>query len=633
MCGIAGFTSLDFHPPHDRIEKLAQSIVHRGPDQQGVYRSAAVSLAAVRLSIIDVAGGEQPIRSDDGDSVIVFNGEIYNHALVRQELESLGHRFVTRCDTEVVLRAFLQWDTECFSRLRGMFAVALWTNSRRRLVLARDRMGIKPLYYMHRGRDLLFGSELKTILGHGEVPRYIDTQGLSYYLSLNYIPQPHTLVDGIVKLAPGNWLELVDGRVSIQPYWKLRFQPDERLTLGDAKAELDGLLRDSVREHLISDVPLGVWSSGGLDSSTILHYAAQDVPHLKTFSVSFRGRSFDESPYFRQIAQKYSTDHNEFDLNPEEGLIDAIQQMAWYSDEPSADAGALPVWFLSKMTRRKVTVALSGEGADELFGGYYTYLADRYAARICLVPASLRRLGLGLLRLWPASDDKISLEYKAKRFLAGSLLPSVRAHLFWNGTFDDAHKHALARVPRCDWDSLLPPDAPAAGALNRYLWLDQLCYLPEDILNKCDRMSMAHSLEVRPPFLDHRIVEFAARLPDRLKVNGSNLKFVLRELMRDKLPPAIWQRRKEGFDIPAHHWFRGPLKELLLDTLSDKAVAETGIFDPAQMRALLRDHFDRRANYGYHLWGLLTLFLWMKRWNIVTANDTKESLAWAGTRN
>ncbi|HUQ91868.1 MAG TPA: asparagine synthase (glutamine-hydrolyzing) [Bryobacteraceae bacterium] len=634
MCGIAGYTTLDHSPSAERIEQITRTIHHRGPDQQGTFRSPLVALGAVRLSIIDVAGGDQPIHSDDGDAVIVFNGEIYNHGSLRRELESLGHRFRTRCDTEVVLRAFLQWDTGCFPKLRGMFAAAIWKESQRRLILVRDRMGIKPLYLLRRGRDLYFGSELKAILDNPEVERTLDVRALSDYLSLNYIPQPRTLIEGIEKLQPGCWLEWRDGRVSTAPYWTLSFHPNAGKTLPEAKEELDGLLRDSVREHLLSDVPLGVWASGGLDSSTILHYAAREVPRLKTFSVSFAGRKFDESAYFREIAQVYGAEHHEFDLNPEENLTSAIGQMAYYSDEPSADAGALPVWFLSQMTRRHVTVALSGEGADELFGGYATYLADRYAVRIRRLPAALRRAGLGMLRWWPASDEKISLEYKAKRFLEGSLLPPTEAHLYWNGTFTGEGKRRLCELPGGpDLNRLLPAGAAQMGLLNRFLWLDQLCYLPEDILYKCDRMSMAHSLEVRPPFLDHRIVEFAAALPESLKINGPRLKYVLRELMRDKLPRSIVQRKKEGFDIPAHHWFRGVLKPFLLDTVSERAVRETGIFHWPEVNRLMQLHFERRGNFGYHLWGLLVLFLWMKKWKVRPSPAREESSAWATARS
>ncbi len=558
-----------------------------------------------------------------GDVVIAFNGEIYNHAELRAELESRGHRFETRCDTEVVLKAFIEWDTQCFAKLRGMFGMALWQESLRRLVLARDRMGIKPLYIYHRGRDLYFGSELKTILHHPEIPRRLDLNGLGYYLALNWVPAPYTLVEGLEKVSPGEYVEWRNGEISRAPYWSLRFEPNANVSVEGAKEQLDALLRSSVREHLISDVPLGVWSSGGLDSSTVLHYAAQEAPGIKTFSVSFRGHSHDESPYFREVARHYGTEHHEFDLNPEEDLAATIEQLTEYCDEPSADAGALPVWYLSRMTRQQVTVALSGEGADELFGGYLTYRADALASGMRRVPAWMRRTGLGLLRLWPVSDDKISLEYKAKRFLEGSLLPPAEAHLFWNGTFNSKQRQALYRAARYsnpgDLMNTLPTEAFQCGEVNRYLWLDQRFYLADDILTKCDRMSMAHSLEIRPPFLDHRIVEFAATLPEDFKVRGDSLKWILRELMRDKLPRVVLERPKEGFDIPTHRWFRGVLRPMMEDVLADETVRRTCLFDAAFVRRIKDDHVARRANYGYPLWGLLNLFLWMKRWKIETA--------------
>jgi len=624
MCGIAGFTHLARAVDPERIRRATMSLVHRGPDEQDVYNSPDVSLGAVRLKIIDLSSGQQPMATDDGSAVLVFNGEIYNHAELRRELESLGHRFHSRCDTEVVLRGLLQWDTACLQRLRGMFALAFWQPAQKRLVLARDRMGIKPLYFCLRGRDLYFGSELKAIFEHPEIERRLDLQGLNYYLSLNYVPCPYTLVEGIEKLPPGQWLEWREGEVRTDAYWRLEFEPRRDLTFQAAQDELDCLLRDSMREHLISDVPLGVWASGGIDSSTILHYAAQaTTSQLKTFSVSFQGRSFDESRYFRMVAEKYSTDHCEFDLNPDVEMVPAIEQLAYYSDEPSADAGALPVWFLSRMSREHVTVALSGEGADELLGGYYTYLADRLARPLRAIPAPLRRAALAALNLWPVSNDKISLEYKLKRFLGGSLLSADAAHFFWNGTLSPEQKRALCGdgnwTPADPLALRLPPQAAQVGFVNRYLWLDQLFYLPDDILYKCDRMSMAHSLEVRPPFLDHRIVEFAASLPGNFKVHGFRLKHILKELMRDKLPEPILTRRKEGFDIPAHDWFRGVLRPFLLDTVSPHAVHSTGLFHWEAIDALLRTHFERRANLGYHLWGLLTLFLWLKRWKIETS--------------
>lgn len=629
MCGIAGFTRKDGGSA-DPVQAAVRSIHHRGPDQNGVFVSDSVALGAVRLKILDLTGGNQPVRSDDGDAVIVFNGEVYNFAELRRELEAKGHRFHSHCDTEVVLHAWLEWKHGCFARLNGMFALALWTESERRLVLARDRMGIKPLYIYRRGEDLHFGSELKALLAHPSVDRRIDRRGLSYFLSLNYIPQPHTLLEGVEKLRPGTWLEWRDGRTRSEPYWQLRFAP-RAWTIDDARTELDRLMSQAVKEHLVSDVPLGVWLSGGVDSSAVTHYASQSFPgQLKTFSVSFQGRSFDESPYFRQVSRAYSTDHHELDLAPDLDIPGAVERMSYFYDEPGADGGALPVFFLSEMTRRHVTVALSGEGADELFGGYYTYLADRYARWIRLVPAPLRSAGLSMARaLLPVSDDKIGFEYKVKRFLEGSLLPETEAHTFWNGVCSREQKKALLRFESDASAASLFPDLPAAsGPVNRFLYLDQLLYLPEDILNKCDRMSMAHSIEIRPPFLDHRIVEFAATLPEEFKVNGSKLKFLLKELMRGKLPEAVLTRKKEGFDIPAHDWFRTRLKPMLLDTVSRRAVEESGLFHWPAVDRLMRDHFERRVNAGYHMWGLLTLFLWIKRWGVQPAREPATS----GTR-
>jgi asparagine synthase (glutamine-hydrolysing) len=633
LCGIVGFTHKRWVPDPDRIRSATGTLIHRGPDQQGVFESGLCSMGATRLKIIDLGSGNQPILSEDGDVAIVFNGEIYNHQELRRELEALGHRFYSHCDTETVLRAFLEWDTACFARLRGMFAIALWTKSTKRLVLARDRMGIKPLYFARRGDDLFFGSELKAILIHPEIERRLSLDGLDCYLSLNYVPCPWTLVEGIEKLPPGQWLEWRDGKVSSDSYWRVPFGVVRDWTLESAREELNALLRQSIREHLLSDVPLGMWLSGGIDSSTILHYAAMESSApLKTFSISFQGRSFDETAYIREVAQRYQTEHEELDLNPEVDLRGAIEAFAYYSDEPSADAGALPVWFLSKLSRTKTTVSLSGEGADELFGGYLTHRANRLAALARRLPQRALQLALGALGVWPVSDEKISFEYQLKRFLEGSLMTPDRAHVYWNGSFSEAQKRALLRVK-------LPPAlncvlgelrdrSPAPDDLAPYLWFDQRYFLPDDILNKADRMSMAHSLEVRPPFLDHRIVEFAASLPASLKIHGSRQKVLLKELMRDKLPPSVLRRKKIGFDIPAHEWLRGCLRTLMTDVLLDGVSDHAGLFRRDVIETYIKQHQDRQINVGYHLWGLMVLFLWMKRWGIQSA-ASRETSVWS----
>jgi asparagine synthase (glutamine-hydrolysing) len=626
LCGIAGFTSKNWSAPPERIRQATATLIHRGPDQQGVFQSNLFSMGAARLKIIDLDSGNQPILSEDGDFGIAFNGEIYNHLELRGELENLGHRFESHSDTETVLRSFIQWDKDCFPRLRGMFAVALWRKSEKRIVLARDRMGIKPLYIARVGEDLFFGSELKALFVHPEMDRRLSLEGLDCYLALNYIPCPWTLVEGIEKLPPGEWLEWSDGEVSTGSYWKIPLGVSQSLTLESAKEELDALLRDAVREHLISDVPLGVWLSGGIDSSTILHYAARaSSSQLKTFSISFRGRSFDETEYVHRAAKQYGTDHQELDLSPEQDLQGAIEEFAYYSDEPSADAGALPVWFLSKLCKTKTTVALSGEGADELFGGYLTYRANRLADRARLLPPAISRFALAAFGHLPVSDEKIGFEYKVKRFLEGALMPSARAHVYWNGTFSDTQKASLLRqkLPNSLHQLLAELNGlpSTQDDLAPYLWFDQKYFLADDILTKSDRMSMAHSVEVRPPFLDHRIVEFAAKLPASLKIRGTRQKFVLKELMKDRLPPAILGRKKIGFDIPAHEWLRGPLRSLLADALAYGAAEYNDVFRSDVIENYLQLHLERKANLGYHLWGLLVLFLWMKKWRIQAASS------------
>ncbi len=621
MCGILGYTHISRRLPAGVLGAGIAALIHRGPDQQGCFTSPHISLGATRLRIVDLEGGDQPMRSPDGDAAIAFNGEIYNHLQLRSELEALGATFRSHCDTEVVLNAFLQWGPACFARLRGMFAIAIWVESRRRLVLARDRMGIKPLYYQIQGGELSFGSELKCIFANPEVPRRIDLAGLNCFLSLNYVPGPFTLVEGISKLMPGCMLEWREARVTVGSFVPPAAETAPPSSLDEACEELDDLLTKAVSEQLVSDVPLGIWLSGGLDSSTILDYASRLSPNrLKTFSVTFQGKSFDESRYISQVSNRYGTDHTEFDMNDQSDLADVIGELAYYSDEPSADAGALPVWHLARITRKDVTVVLSGEGADELFGGYLTYKADRYNRYFSRLPSALRRAALGCARRIPVSDEKIGFEYKVKRFIEGSLLSAEAAHVFWNGTFSEAEKRRFFRysnpAPLAAILSGMRPSHHRESYLERFLDFDQRYSMPDGILYKVDRMSMAHAVEVRPPFLDDRIAALAARMPRRFKIKGLETKLALRHLMRNSLPQAVLRRPKIGFDIPIHHWFRRVLRPLLHDTLNESTVTESGLFDWPAVRRLIDEHLDRKANWGYHLWGLVTLLLWMKRWGI-----------------
>jgi asparagine synthase (glutamine-hydrolysing) len=617
MCGILGYTHVNTRLPRGVIDAALKALTHRGPDHQGCFQSELISLGATRLRILDLESGDQPLISPDGDVIVVFNGEIFNHHELRLELEGHGVRFETRCDTEVILHAFLRWGSDCFSRLRGMFAIAVWVQSERKLVLARDRMGIKPLYYCRHEGELYFASELKCIFAQPEVPRRICLEGLNCFLSLNYVPAPHTLVEGISKLRPGHLLEWRNQSLRVRSYIQKQDTAAPPRSIAEACEELDDLLQKSVCEQLVSDVPAGIWLSGGLDSSTILRYAANaGSARLRTFSITFKGRSFDESDSIREISRHFGSRHTEFNLDENADLEGAIQKIAYYSDEPSADAGALPAWFLAQMSSQDVTVVLTGEGADELFAGYLTYKADRYSAAARRAPAFLRRAAFRAASLLPVSDDKISFEYKLKRFLHGSLLEPEMAHVYWNGTFTEAEKREFFRFADAGPLAAMLGNMPKGAGIERYLAFDQRYYLADDILYKVDRMSMAHSLEARPPFLDPRIVDFAARLPERFKLHGAKSKYVLRRLMQDKLPPNVLRRPKIGFDIPVHDWFRGVLQPMLLDTLSEEAVRASELFRWSAIERLLRDHMERRANLGYHLWGLMVLLLWMKQWKI-----------------
>jgi asparagine synthase (glutamine-hydrolysing) len=626
MCGIAGFTHADKPFDRFRIHHATESLRHRGPDQQDVWQSRTVSLGARRLRVLDHLGGDQPMQSEDGDVVAVFNGEIFNFRELRRDLEGAGHRFHSECDTEVVLRGFLEWGTSCFCKLRGMFAIGLWMESKRRLVLARDRMGIKPLYYARHKGDVYFGSELKAILVHPEIPRHIDNSGLTAYCGLNYVPGPGTLVQAIAKVPPGSTLTWEDGICSVRPYWNLDEQASYSNDICAASEQLDYLLTSAVREQLQADVDVGIWLSGGVDSSTVLHYAAQHgAKRPKTFSVTFPGREFDECAEISDLVGRYETDHFQLALTPEVADAEAIREFAYYADEPNADAGALPVWFLAKMSAKEVTVALSGEGADELFGGYITYQADICAGRITVVPRWMRMAALSLARKLPASDRKIGTEYKLQRFLEGSFFDDRAAHLYWNGTSSHGARAQLLLHPDETTMERIISEIPANGNVRRFLDFDRNYYLADNILAKVDRMSMAHSLEVRPPFLDHRIVEFAAGLPLTLLIEGRTLKRVLRHLMKDRLPHSVASRPKTGLDVPVHDWLRNHLRPLLMDTLTERAVKESGLFQWSYVQQMLDLHMQKRINHGYQLWGLLTLFLWMERWKVSANQDTENT--------
>ena len=613
---------------------MVATLVHRGPDQQGIFTSNLFSLGAARLKIIDLECGNQPILEKDGKSGIVFNGEIYNHLQVRAELEKLGHTFTSHSDTETVLKAFLQWDTQCFARLRGMFAFAVWNVPQKRIVLARDRMGIKPLYFARTGDDLYFGSELKAILSQSEIERRLSREALDCYLSLNYIPSPFTLIDGIRKVPPGSWMEWKDGEITTNRYWQLPYGEIREISLEDAKEQLDTLLTESIREHLLSDVPLGVWLSGGIDSTSILHYAAAaSSSRLKSFSISFRARSFDESSYIRMGVQEYGTDHDEMDLNPGVDLASAIEEFAYYSDEPSADAGALPVWFLSKLCKRKTTVALSGEGADELFGGYPSFRATPYLAKLLAVARLLperagEAISQALLEIQryargPNRADKLrkiaavfshpeALPHayffarmlftprQTERLLSHSMIAMHRE----NGLGDAVSwRHSLEQLVRC---------AKIFRGQSVISYLEMRAYMLNTLLRDTDSMSMHHSLEIRVPLLDRALVEFVQALPDKAKARARTPKALLAEAVKDLLPAEILRQPKRAFTLPWEHWLRGKLGTDVACGLETLTPSLALILDSEAVQSVWRRFLGRQTGWA-RPWSLFVLNEWVRR--------------------
>jgi len=588
---------------------------HRGPDDEGVFAEPGIGLGARRLSIIDVAGGHQPIASEDESVWVAQNGEIYNFLDLRHELEGQGHRFHTHCDTEVLAHAYEQHREGMLPRLNGMFALAVWDRTPRRLLLARDRVGIKPLFYYHDDERLLFASEIKAILQHPAVPRELDLVGLHHYLSLNYAPAPHTLVKGVRKLPPGHALTVQDGQVKVFDYWDVA--PSDDAPREGIEERIVEELRDSVQRRLMSEVPLGIFLSGGIDSSAVATLAQHVSPEcIKTFSIGFEERSFSELDFARITAERIGSDHHELVVRCE--LDDLLPKLVWHNDEPSGDSSMVPTYFLCKFAREHVTVALSGDGGDELFGGYETYPAHKIARAYRWLPRPLRRLIRQACHRLPVSAKKVSFEYKAKRFVDRAELPLPRAHYLWNGLFEEEDKLCLYRDDVADalldvdtFDTFAPFFAgDRQDDLAWYLHADFKRYLPDDILVKVDRMSMANSLEVRTPFLDHHLVELASSIPAGLRVRGLRKKYILKRALAGWVDPRILRRKKQGFSIPIYLWLRNELRPLLTDVLSPDRVRAQGVFDPKAIETLLDEHFSGRRNYGFELWALLVFGLW-----------------------
>jgi asparagine synthase (glutamine-hydrolysing) len=617
MCGIAGLLRQDGHPVNaDLVRRMTDVIAHRGPDGDGFHIDGSVGLGHRRLSIIDLAGGAQPMATEDGAIWITYNGEVYNYRELRRELETLGFTFRTTSDTEVVLQAYEAWGLEFLSRLRGMFALAIWDRRRRRLLLARDRTGIKPLVYGWDGRCLRFASELKSLLQDGAVPRDLDWEAVRDYFTYHYIPSPRTIFRAFRKLPPASYLvcSLDGGAPEVRRYWDLRFAPDHRVTEAEWAAQLRALLDESVKLHMVSDVPIGAFLSGGLDSSTVVACMARASREpIRSFSIGFDEEGFDELAYARVVAARYGTNHFEMVVKPE--VMEILPRLAWQFDEPFADASAVPTYCVSKITREHVTVALSGDGGDENFAGYRRY-ADALAldrrgdvlrfvkplmrlAAGCLPEGARGRALLEMLGTPPLLRYFRMMTFQRDATLAALLTPAAAAEVA-----PRTHPEHFYR---------LAAEAGITDYLSILQYLDVRHYLPEDILTKVDRTSMLVSLETRVPLLDHVLMEHVATIPEGLKFRAGAGKHILKQAMRDLLPREVLGRPKMGFGVPLAGWFRKELKGFTDEVLLDARLRQRGIVRPETVRQLLDLHGGGR-DQSARIWALVCFELWCRTW-------------------
>jgi asparagine synthase (glutamine-hydrolysing) len=629
VCGIVGnvMARVDRQPDLRVLRRMADRIAHRGPDDEGFVVRGRAALGMRRLKIIDLETGRQPMTGEDGSIWVVFNGEIYNYRELTRRLTAAGHRFTTASDTETIVHAWESRGVGMLDDLEGMFAIAVWDEGTETLFLARDRLGIKPLYYAPLSDQLVFASELKALVEHPDVSRELDPVALSEYLAYEYVPAPRAILRQVRKLAAGHWLTYANGRVKVEPYWDVAGLRPRGVTKAEAVESLRAVLDTAVREHMVSDVPLGVFLSGGIDSSTVAAFAARHASgRLKTFSIGFDDPSFDESARARQVARTLGTDHHEEVLSLR-GASELVAGLPDLLDEPLGDASLLPTYLVSRFARRAVTVALSGDGGDEVFAGYPTYQAHRLARVYARVPEAIREgLVRPLVGRLPVSLDNLSLDFRLKRFVEGIPYGVVERHAVWMGSFTPAEqgelfsRETLARMtapPSYATFHALAAALPELPWLNRILYLDLRGYLGEGVLTKVDRASMACSLEVRVPLLDRRVVELAATLPPALRLRGLTTKYVLKQAMRGLLPDEIVARPKKGFGVPLGRWFRRELAPLLQDACSPDAIRRGGLFRPEVVERLLREHGEGRRDHRKKLYTLLAWQLWAARYRPV----------------
>ncbi len=633
MCGIAGIVSDTGGSLESRLRPMVDAQTHRGPDAGGVWSDGRCALGHRRLSIIDLSdAGRQPMSNARGDIQITFNGEIYNFQHLRRELERLGHSFRTRTDTEAIIYAYEQWGAGCLARLRGMFAFGIWDRRRSRLFLARDRVGKKPLFYAQFGDHFLFASELQGLLADKRVPREVDPPAIDAYLSYGYVPAPHTAFKGVYKLPPAHYLTLDLKRTGFEKrvdrYWSLDYEPKLRIDEDEACEVLREKMTEAVRLRMISDVPLGAFLSGGVDSSVVVGLMAElSGAKVKTFSIGFDEAAYDETAHARRIAERWGTDHHEFIVEPD--ALSILPELVRHYGEPYADSSAIPTFYVAQMARRHVTVALNGDGGDESFAGYERYLANYLAERMRSVPGAAAA-ARALSRVIPDSINPKSLARRARRFLAAASRPMAERYPRWLKMFQDEAKSRLyspefsgllngqsGGAMRALFDGAMPTCPPTHSPthpIDAAMAIDVASYLPYDLLVKVDITSMANSLEARSPFLDHEVMEFAARLPVDIKFRGGRLKSLLKRAFADMLPTENVNRRKMGFGVPVGQWFRGAMRELSQDALLSPRSLERGYFRGPEVRRLVDEHLGRRADHSFQIWSLLMLELWHREY-------------------
>jgi asparagine synthase (glutamine-hydrolysing) len=623
MCGIVGIINNHGKPVDEQLlSRMCDAIRHRGPDENGFYVNGPVGLAMQRLAIIDLKGGQQPIHNHDRSSWIVFNGEIYNYLELREKLEKLGHVFYTNSDTEAIVHAYDEFGVDCPKHLRGMFAFAIWNERTGELFLARDRVGKKPLLYAHVNGQLIFSSEFSALLLHPDVSREIQPEALDYYLSFMCIPAPLTAYKAIRKLEPGHWLRWRKGEIETARYWQPDFTKKLDISEEEAGERTVEILRDAVRVRLMSEVPLGAFLSGGIDSSAVVALMSQESSErVKTFSIGFEEQDFSELHHARRIAEHVGADHHEFIVRPD--AVEVLPVLVEHYGEPYADSSAVPTYYVARETRKHVTVALNGDGGDESFAGYERYIAMGLTEKYRRVPSFLRESVIKqTVNLIPSSPAKRSRVKSAKRLLEAVSLPRVDRYAHWVSVFNEQTKQPLYSDDFREQTQEVNPNgllaewfkrANGIGILDAMLLTDQMTYLPNDLLVKVDIATMAVSLEARSPFLDHHVIEFAASLPQELKLRRLTSKYLLKKVLRKLLPSENLNRRKMGFGVPIGHWFRGKMQPFLREVVLSEKALRRGLFKPEAVRQLIELHTRGERDYSHQLWTLLMLELWFNR--------------------